>query len=453
MTRTQRWILAIAATALAVALAPVDPAYADAITKVRGVVTDFQGKPMAKVKIWFEAVDVKKRVGPLTTGKDGKFVIASLDISVAKKWHVMPDLPGYKTVKVHYEIIDSEKADRGSGDVVMGSKQEYPDLMFGLVGDEGRNVVDIVVAKEADFVAAVQGERKKKEGGDATASASAPGGAQAPEGVPGAPGTPGAAAAPKPGTEGLKKAKELADAGHHAEAIEGYKAYLVKDPTGNANVYYYLGKSLFETHDDAGAEQAFRKGLELKPDMKGAHFFLGNIKLRGEQYADAAAEFEQESNLTPDNDSVWFNLGTAYSKAGQDEKAIAAFEKVGAINPTRSDAYMQMADVYERRNDRAKAEEMYQKVIALDPTNAARSFYNMGVHAWNESKDKEAAQAFRKSVEIDPSYAPAHKELARVLTKLQDFQGAVQHYQEYLKLNPQAPDAKEIRDTIALLKG
>ncbi|HKB07754.1 MAG TPA: tetratricopeptide repeat protein [Candidatus Polarisedimenticolia bacterium] len=451
MTRTQRWILAIAATALAAVLAPVDPAYADAITKVRGVVTDFQGKPMVKAKIWFEAVDVKKRVGPLTTGKDGKFVIASLDISVAKKWHVMPDLPGYKTVKVHYEIIDSEKADRGSGDVVMGSKQEYPDLMFALVGDEGRNVVDIVVAKEADFVAAVQGERKKKEGGDATASAGAPAGA--PGGVPGAPGTPGAPDAPKAGTEGLKKAKELADAGHHAEAIEGYKAYLVKDPTGNANVYYYLGKSLFETHDDAGAEQAFRKGLELKPDMKGAHFFLGNIKLRGEQYADAAAEFEQESNLTPDNDSVWFNLGTAWSKAGQDEKAIAAFEKVGAINPTRSDAYMQMADIYERKNDRAKAEEMYQKVIALDPTNAARSFYNMGVHAWNESKDKEAAQAFRKSVEIDPSYAPAHKELARVLTKLQDFQGAVQHYQEYLKLNPQAPDAKEIRDTIALLKG
>jgi tetratricopeptide (TPR) repeat protein len=451
MTRTKRWILAMAATsALAVALAPVDPAYADAITKVRGVVTDFQGKPMPKVKLWFEAVDVKKRVGPLTTGKDGKFVIASLDISVAKKWHVIPDLAGYKTVKVHYEVIDSEKQDRGSGDVIMGSKQEYPDLQFALVGDEGRNVVDIIVAKEADFVAAAQAERKKKEGGQAASTATAPAGTQT-AGTPGV--APGSAEAPKAGAEGLKKAKELADAGHHPEAIEGYKAYLVKDPSSNPNVYYYLGKSLFETGDDAGAEQAFRKGLELKADMKGAHFFLGNIKMRGEQFSDAAAEFEQETNLTPDNDSVWFNLGTAYCKAGQDEKAIAALEKTNAINPARSDAYMLLADIYEKRNDRPKAEEMYQKVIALDPTNAARSFFNMGVHAWNENKDKEAAQAFRKSVEIDPSYAPAHRELARVLTRLQDFHGAVQHYQEYLKLNPQAPDAKEIRDTIALLKG
>ena len=448
MTRTQRTFLALATTVgLAVALAPIEPAYADAITKVRGVVTDNQGKPMPKVKVWLEGVDVKKRVGPLTTGKDGKFIIASLDISVAKKWRVVPDAPGYKTVKVHYEIVDSEKQDRGSGDVIMGSKQEYPDLLFCLVGDEGRNLVDLVLAKEADFIAAVQAERKKKEGGEAAASAGAPAGTEA------AAAAPGASEPAKLGAESLKKAKELADSGHHKEAIEGYRAFLVKDPTGNPNVYYYLGKSLFETGDDAAAEQALRKGLELKPDMKGGHFFLGNICLRGERFSEAAAEYDQEANLTPDNDSVWYYLGMAYTKAGEDDKATAALEKATTINPSRSDAYMLMADIYEKRKDRAKAEEMYQKVIALDPGNAARSFYNIGVHAWNESKEKEAAQAFRKAVEIDPSYAPAHKELARVLTKLQDFPGAVKHYQEYLKLNPQAPDAKEIRDTIALLKG
>jgi len=450
MTRTQRTLLAAATfITLAVAVAPIQPAYADAITRVYGLVSDNQGKPMAKVKINFDAVDVKKKVGPLTTNKDGKFFIAALDISVAKKWRVTADLPGYKTVKVHYEIIDSEKQDRGSGDVIMGSKQEYPELQFALPGDVGRNLVNIILAKEADFVAAVQAERKKKEGGDASAAAGAPAGTQA-AGGPAAPGAPDLA---KAGAEGLKKAKDLADAGHHAEAIEAYRAYLAKDPAGNPNVYYYLGKSLFETGDDAGAEQALRKGLEMKPEMKGAHFFLGNIHLRNERYSEAAAEFEQEGNLTPDNDSVWFNLGMAYAKAGEDDKAIAAFEKTSLINPARSDTYMQMADIYEKRKDRAKAEEMYQKVIALDPGNAAKSFYNIGVHAWNENKDKDAAQAFKKAVEIDPAYAAAHKELARVLTRLQDFPGAVAHYQEYLKLNPQAPDAKEIRDTIALLKG
>jgi tetratricopeptide (TPR) repeat protein len=449
MTRMQRRLLAVPASlALVVILAPRSPAYADAITKVWGVVTDTEGKPVAKAKIHFDAVDVKKTITPITTSNNGKFFIAALDISVAKKWKVTVELPGYKTVKVHYEIVDSEKQDRGSGDVILGSKQEFPELQFALPGDAGRNLVNFVVAKDADFMAAVVAERKKKEGGDASASAAAPAGTQ-----PAAPGAPAAPEAPKAGVEGLKKAKEFADAGRHAEAIEGYRAYLAKDPTGNPAVYFYLGKSLFETGDDQGALQAFGKGVELKPEMHWAHFFLGNVHLRGEQYKEAAEEFEKEAAMQPDADKVWFQLGKAYSLGGDDDKAIAAFEKANAIDPTKSDSYMELAAIYEKRKDKAKAEEMYQKVIAVDPGNAATVFYNLGVHAWNENKDKEAAQAFKKSLELDPKYAPAHKELARVLTRMQDFPGAVEHYQEYLKLNPQAPDAKEIKDTIALLKG
>ena len=453
MTRTQRTILTVAAGfVLVVAVAPLTPTHAEGITRVRGTIKDNHGTPIPKVKVWFQSVDVNKKVGPVTTGKDGKFVIATLDISVAKKWKVFPDLPGYKTVKVHYEIVDSEGNEAiPPGDNIPGSKQEYPELQLKLVGDVGRNVVDFVVAKDAEFIAAVQAEKATRAGEATAASATAPAGTQpaAPGGVPGAPGAP---AAPKVGTEGLQKAKELADAGRHPDAIQMYRDYLAKDPTGNPNVYYYLGKSLFETGDDPAAEQAFRKGLELKADMKGAHFFLGNVHLRGEQYKEAAEEFEKETSLQPDVDKVWFQLGKAYALGGEDDNAVAAFEKASTIDPTKSDSYMEMAAIYEKRKDKVKAEEMYQKVIALDPGNAAKSFYNMGVHAWNENRDKEAAQAFRKAVEIDPGYSAAHKELARVLTRLQDFKGAVLHYQEYLKLNPQAPDAKEIRDTIALLK-
>src|SRR5207245_9558211 len=122
------------------------------------------------------------------------------------------------------------------------------------------------------------------------------------------------------------------------------------------------------------------------------------------------------------------------------------------IDPTKTEAYLQAASIYEKRKDTPKANEMYQKVIALDPKNAAVSFFNIGVHAWNENRAKDATQAFKKAVEIDPSYAVAHRELARALMGSQDFDGALKHFQEYLKLSPQASDRKEIQDTIALLK-
>jgi tetratricopeptide (TPR) repeat protein len=186
--------------------------------------------------------------------------------------------------------------------------------------------------------------------------------------------------------------------------------------------------------------------------MKGAHFYLGNLAMKGDDPAAAAKEYEQELLLTPDAERVLYNLGLAYSKTGELDKALAALDRASAIDPTKPDTYMTLASIYEQRNDKAKAEEMYQKVASIDPRNAAVLFYNVGVRAWNENRPKEAITAYNKALEIDPQYAQTHRELAKVLMAQQDFSGAVKHFQEYLRLNPTAPDAKEIEGNIALLR-
>ena len=449
--RPIRFILAMC---LALALVSVSArvARAEGITKVNGTVTDAQGKPMPKVPIYFEAEDIKKTVGPVRTNKEGKYFIATLDRTVAKKWRVIPRLDGYKTVKVSYELIDGAGEGPPRTDHLPGSKQEFPALPLVLVGDTGHNQIDFVLAKDAEFIAATQAEQKKREaaksGGTATAGAAAgaPAGADAT--------APAAPQGPKMSSEAaasLTQAKQLADAGNHPQAVELYRAFLAKDPATNPNVYFYLGKSLFAMNDDAAAEQSFRKGVELQKDMKGAHFYLGNLAMRNDDPAKAAAEYEQELKLTPESERVLYNLGLAYSKAGDLDKAVAALDHAATIDPSKPDTFMSLASIHEQRGDKAKAEEMYQKVAAIDPRNAAVLFYNTGVKAWNENRPKEAIAAYNKALEIDPNYAQTHRELAKALMAQQDFAGAVKHFQEYLRLNPQAPDAREIQDNIALL--
>jgi tetratricopeptide (TPR) repeat protein len=429
------------------------PAFAEGTTKVRGKITDPQGKPLEKVPIFFEAQDIKKMVGPVRTKKNGEYIIATLDISVARKWKVYPKLDGYKTVLMSWHIVASDGSEVDKDEKLMDNKQEFPAFTMLLVGDSGRNQYDFMIAKEAEFVAAnqaIQKKRKEAQGGGAATTATS--GAPA---AGGAPAAPDAAAAPKINPEAaqsLQKAKSLAEAGNHPQAIELYRAFLTKDPTGNPAVYYYLGKSLFESGDDGAAAQAFAKGLELKPDMKGAHFYLGNLSLRQEDAAGAAAEYEKELALSPDSENVLYNLGQAQVKVGKFDEAIAALDKAIAINPQKPEPLMLLASAYEQKGDKAKADEIYQKVAAIDPRNAAILFYNVGVKAWNENRGKDATQAYQKAVEIDPNYAQAHRELARALMSQQDFKGALVHFQEYLKLEPKAPDAKEIQDNIALLK-
>jgi tetratricopeptide (TPR) repeat protein len=434
-------------------LLAASPAFAEGITKVRGKVTDPQGKPLEKVPIFFEATDVKKMVGPVKTNKNGEYLIATLDKSVAKKWKVYPKLDGYKTVIMYWTIVGSDGAEMDKSEKLMDAKQEFPDFPLVLVGDAGKNQFDFVVAKEAEFAAANQAIQKKRKDAQGGAATTTQGGAPA-AGAPAA-GAPAADAAPKINAEAaqsLQKAKSLADAGNHPQAIELYKSFLAKDPTGNPAVYYYLGKSLFESGDDGAAAQSFAKGLELKPDMKGAHFYLGNLSLRQEDAAGAAVEYEKELALSPDSETVLYNLGQAYTKAGNPDKAIVALDKAVAINPQKPETLMLLASAYEAKGDKAKANEVYQQVAAIDPRNAAILFYNVGVKAWNENRGKDATQAYQKAVEIDPNYAQAHRELARALMAQQDFKGALVHFQEYLKLEPKAPDMKEIQDNIALLK-
>src|SRR5438445_2760806 len=237
----------------ALALAPGRPAFADAITRVKGKIVDNHGKPLAKVDVNFEAVDIKKRVGPLHTSKEGEFIIATLDISVAKKWKVIPELPGYKVVKISYDLVNFSQEQEGQAEYIFNAKQEFPELKFPLVGIEGHNIVNFIMAKDAEFNAAVHEEAVKKQSGAAAQAPAAPAAGGAPgaaaSGAPLATGAPGAApptvGAPAPvagsvvpgGKEMLEKGKQLSDAGKHQEAIAVLREYLVKDPN-YPNAYY-----------------------------------------------------------------------------------------------------------------------------------------------------------------------------------------------------------------------
>jgi tetratricopeptide (TPR) repeat protein len=462
MTHARIARIAAALVFVAAVLGGARAARAEGITKVRGTVTDPQGKPLENVPIFLEAQDIKKTVGPIKTNKDGKYLLATLDISVARKWKVVVRYPGYKAVVTTYVIHNSQGADVvPKNEQMLDSKQEFPDLPIVLVGDYGYNQIDFVVAKDADFVAAQQALNKKRKeaagGGAQTAAGSEGDGAAGAATPDGAAAAPDAAAKPKISPESqqaLTQAKSLADAGNHTQAIEIYRGYLAKDPTGIPSVYYYLGKSLFVTGDTSNATLAFKKGLELKPDMKGAHFYLGNAALKDDDAAGALKEYEEELKLSSDSQPVLSQLAQAAAQTGDLDKAIGALDRAVALDPQKPEVLMQLASVYEQKGDKAKADETYQKVAAIDPHNAAVLFYNVGVKAWNQNppRSKEATSAYKKAIEIDPTYAQAHRELAKVMMAQQDFKGALQHFQEYLKLSPSAPDAREIQDSIALLK-
>jgi hypothetical protein len=72
-------VMPLLAAALFLA-APARPALAEGITRIKGKVVDNHGKPLEKVKLHFEGVDINKKLAPLPTKKDGSYLYATPDV-------------------------------------------------------------------------------------------------------------------------------------------------------------------------------------------------------------------------------------------------------------------------------------------------------------------------------------------------------------------------------------
>ena len=121
-----------------------------------------------------------------------------------------------------------------------------------------------------------------------------------------------------------------------------------------AEDWYELGCEL-ELTDTAGAEDAYRRAIDLDAGHTDAHVNLG--RLLHEQRAPAAAEKHYRAALAsdPEHDTAAFNLGVALEDLGRVADAIEAYLQAVEIDPDNADAHYNLAGIYEKRGEKAAA--------------------------------------------------------------------------------------------------
>jgi len=81
--------------------------------------------------------------------------------------------------------------------------------------------------------------------------------------------------------------------------------------------------------------------------------------------------------------------------------------------------------------------------------DTARVHYNMGNVFYHKGDFVKAAQEYRSALDLVPSDAAAHFNLAYVSAeRLRDYKAALKHYREYLVLNPNASDLNLVKQKI-----
>ncbi|MEE8398799.1 MAG: tetratricopeptide repeat protein [Desulfobacterales bacterium] len=142
------------------------------------------------------------------------------------------------------------------------------------------------------------------------------------------------------------------------EAKMAFEKVIAKDPK-RENVYLFLG-SLYMTEEDLpNAARIYQTLLRHYPLSYVGHFFLGKIYAGQGEFKAAEDAFRRALELEPELEEPRFELLDLYRVQGKDDKLIQEYEQILANNPNNLRASMALGYRYHRNDDVKKAKTIF----------------------------------------------------------------------------------------------
>jgi tetratricopeptide (TPR) repeat protein len=120
------------------------------------------------------------------------------------------------------------------------------------------------------------------------------------------------------------------------------------------------------THFD-DALHAYRRTLELDPDLVPAIINLANIHYERNEIAEAQALYERAILLEPDVFEAHFNLGNIFHDLGRYSDARTCYREALRLNPTYADAHFYLAVTLEKNGQSPEARLHWKAYQELAP--------------------------------------------------------------------------------------
>lgn len=165
----------------------------------------------------------------------------------------------------------------------------------------------------------------------------------------------------------------------------------------------------------------------------------------------ARAKFEEAVRLDPSLAAAHTALATIHFTEGDCENAVVAAERARALDPEDAKALRILAEGYSKlgREDEAKAAA--EALAVLDPSSQAYDLYKQAVSAYNAGDTAACLDLADRALAADPQHPESHY-MAGMCGIAADPVAARGHFERFLELAPDAPDAATAREMLDYLK-
>ena len=186
------------------------------------------------------------------------------------------------------------------------------------------------------------------------------------------------------------------------------------------------------------AIEAFSGALALKPNSMLASLKRGDTYRRRGEYAAALRDLGQAAFLDPAAPRPIELLGDVQTALGQYAAAAAEYQRYLAIDDRAPGVLYKLALAHYRNGLAARAVDPLRRAITLND-RFAEAHYLLGL-CLRETDRRQSLGAFRRALEISPTFAAAREELARMYEQMGRWQDSIDELEALAALEPARPE-------------
>jgi len=222
--------------------------------------------------------------------------------------------------------------------------------------------------------------------------------------------------------------------GDHAGAERAFRRGLELSPN-DPEILNALGWTLFQEGRSADAVAEYQRAIAADPRHAKAHNNLALALVELGRLDEAASHFRSSLDIAPKAE-IWSDYGFTMARVGKPQEALAAYRNALALDPECPPAHLNLAVAAIQLGKLADAEAHYRRALPGRPT--AETHNGLGYVLARQDRTDEAFAEYRKAIAIDPGYAPAYNNLADGLARRGDLAEAEETYRKSLAIKPSA---------------
>ncbi len=233
----------------------------------------------------------------------------------------------------------------------------------------------------------------------------------------------------------------------YGDAITALKEARSLDPR-NKKALLLLGRALHAQGQNSDALQTYLEAAEMDPSDAVPIFMTGLIYSEDVRtLKDAVRQFQRVLKINPRHPRAHIQLGYAYLRQNMGQEALAEAELERAVNPELADAAVLAAEAHFTLKQYEKCANEYQKAVARKANDV--SIYVKMARCYRLSGAMDSAVSLLNQAKARESGNPdIYKELGATFHMRGLAAEAIDAYQQYLALAPNAVDRIEIEAAI-----